>query len=255
MPLDDDKQALGHVRLWRQSIGSPVFQDPVLWKVWTWCIMRANWKANTVPVTVGRGTQLVPLRAGQFIFGRHAASEQLSLPPSTVRNKVEKLVGLGCLDSKPDSHFSIITICNWTTYQSDGSNGGQPSGQAKDRQRTGKGQAKDTEKKEQKGLKEKKTTTSVGYVLEGFNEFWSTYPGPRKQHKSQCYKKWVADKLEFVAAMVLDWLQFDIDSDQWRREEGRYIPAPLVWLRKERWVDGPPPEDEQRNDERFKGLY
>ena len=117
--------------------------------------MKANHKKMNVPIVTGKGSTVVEIDRGQFIFGRHKASAELKLPGSTIRNVMEKLKKLGNLDMQKDTHFSIVSICNYSQYQNLENYKGQAKGQAKDRQRTGKGQAKDTNKNEKNEKNEK----------------------------------------------------------------------------------------------------
>ena len=41
-----------------------------------------------------------------------------------------------------------------------------------------------------------------------------------------------------------------IKSDQWARDDGRYIPSPVKWLRDKRWLDHPPASAEAKTAER-----
>ncbi|MFA5728902.1 MAG: hypothetical protein WC957_05700 [Candidatus Neomarinimicrobiota bacterium] len=81
---------------------------------------------------------MVNLQPGQFIFGRNSASKELSLPASTIRNKIAQLEKMGNLSILLDSHFSIVFISRWKEYQPDNWTG---KGQAKDRQTQNLGQA------------------------------------------------------------------------------------------------------------------
>jgi len=126
----------GYVRLWRKIVDDPVFQDANLFKVFAWCLLRATYKPAAVPVKTGRGRTVVSLQPGQFIFGRHSASKDLGMPPSSIRNRLEVMKNLQILDIKPGTHFSIISVINWETYQADDDDDGQATGQAKDNQRT-----------------------------------------------------------------------------------------------------------------------
>ena len=107
----------GWVAIWRKSVDASVFQNEGLWKVWTWCLMKATHRPQWVSMKTGRGNKEVELQPGQFIFGRNVAAKQLNMPPSTVRNRMAKLKKLGNLDIQEDTHFSIISIVNWDSYQ------------------------------------------------------------------------------------------------------------------------------------------
>ncbi|NDY71447.1 hypothetical protein [Desulfobacter hydrogenophilus] len=80
------------------------------------------------------------MKKGQFIFGRKTAAKELKMSPSTIRNRMEKLKTVENLDIQTDTHFSIVTIVNWELYQHQN----KKEDTQTDRQRTGKGQPKDT---------------------------------------------------------------------------------------------------------------
>ncbi len=126
----------GWVSLFRSLLTSDVFADAQVLKVFIWCLLRANHSARAVTTTTGRGSTVVQLAPGQFIFGAHAAAEQLAMPKTSVQRRIEKLVAMGTIKIDSGSHYSIVTVCNWETYQ----NNDNESGQATGNQRVGNGQ-------------------------------------------------------------------------------------------------------------------
>jgi len=129
----------GYVKFYRKSVESRAFQNEGLWKVWSWCLLKANHKECWVPVKTGKGITEVHLKPGQFVFGRGKASKALRMPASSVRNRLALLEKAQNLVIKVDTHYSIITICNWELYQ-------VTENEVRTGKRTGKGQAKDTDK-------------------------------------------------------------------------------------------------------------
>ena len=107
----------GFIHLWRKSLCSGVFKSEGLWKVWCWCLLKASYKARTVCVKTGKGETEVKLLPGQFIYGRHAAAKELCMKSSTVQGRMAKLKSLSNIDIQPVTHYSIITITNWGSYQ------------------------------------------------------------------------------------------------------------------------------------------
>ena len=70
----------------------------------------------------------------------------------------------------------------------------------------------------------------------GFARFWSAWPShPRKKSKDKCLARWHQDRLEAKADHVLAVLAAEKETDQWSKEAGRFIPAPLTWLNQQRW--------------------
>ncbi|MDD5454543.1 MAG: hypothetical protein PHW62_03480 [Candidatus Ratteibacteria bacterium] len=140
----------GWIKLYRQSLKSRVFANADLWKVWTWCLLKANHKESWVSVSTGRGTTEVKVLPGQFIFGRNVAAEELKMVPSSVRKRMCKLENMGNLNIQRNTHFSIITIIKWKDYQEENIK----SNRQGDNQVTGKEQASDTNKNDKNEKKE-----------------------------------------------------------------------------------------------------
>jgi hypothetical protein len=107
----------GWIKLYRKSIHSQVFQNEGLWKVWTWCLMKANHQDQWTSIRTGRGMTEVFVKRGQFIFGRKTASKELKMKPPTVQKRIVKLKNMQNLITQSNSHFSIISICNYNFYQ------------------------------------------------------------------------------------------------------------------------------------------
>ena len=158
----------GWIKLYRKSIDSRVFQSEGLWKVWTWCLLKANHEDKWVPIKIGKGTTEVFVKRGQFVFGRKTAAKELKMPGRTVHYRMLKLATMRNLDIQTDTHYSIVTVCNYDVYQST---------LLKDMigTLTGNGQANDTnknyknDKKKNNGTSGKKTPDPRVKV---FQEFW-----------------------------------------------------------------------------------
>lgn len=81
-------------------------------------------------------------------------------------------------------------------------------------------------------------------IQEAFERFWKEYPGPRKTDKRKCLDLFASaargavakgealgDFEKRVVAGVERWKA----TDDWRKDGGRFICAPAVWLRNQRW--------------------
>lgn len=99
----------GWVKLWRDILDHPVFEDPVTLKVFVWCLARAKIEPSNF-----RGDTLQP---GQFSTGRNTAGADLSLHPSSVYRALQRLQDFGCIAVEANKVRTIVTICNWSTYQ------------------------------------------------------------------------------------------------------------------------------------------
>lgn len=71
---------------------------------------------------------------------------------------------------------------------------------------------------------------------DGFAAFWSTWPAnQRKGGKPDCLKIWASKKLENHSAEIVDHVKTMIESSDWKKEGGAYIPLPSTYLRQCRW--------------------
>lgn len=129
----------GWIKLYRKSIDSQVFQNEALWKLWTWCLLKANHKDAWVPVKSGKGTTEVFVKRGQFIFGRNTAAKELKMNPFSVYKRMLKLENMENCYVERNTHYSIVSILNCDLYQLHQIEEGTPKG-------TGKEQARNTNK-------------------------------------------------------------------------------------------------------------
>ena len=73
-----------------------------------------------------------------------------------------------------------------------------------------------------------------------FVEFWNEYPEHRKGNRYRAESEWSAVRLLLpTQAALLEALRAFKSSSEWKRENGKYIPAPHVWLSERRWQDAP----------------
>ena len=107
----------GYVKIYRKSLDARVFNNEGLWKLWTWCLLRAGHEERWVTVKIGANITEVHLKPGQFIFGRHSAAKELRMNPNTVWKRILKLKKMENLNIRSNNHYSIITIVNWGLYQ------------------------------------------------------------------------------------------------------------------------------------------
>lgn len=101
----------GYVKLWRKTLDSAAFSgDHFLTALWVWCLLKANWKDGWF-----RGD---PIPAGSFATGSEAATELLCVSKWKLWRGLRKLESLGQITLKVQRKYTIVTVCNWQTYQS-----------------------------------------------------------------------------------------------------------------------------------------
>lgn len=208
----------GFVLLWRKIEDSGWIKNHKLCSFWIWCLIKASYKQRKIVV----GSQEIDLEPGQFIMGRKAAAEATGLTEQEVRSATATLVGSRNLTIKSTNKFSIVSITNWETYQY----GEEQINQQINQQITNK---QPTNNHKQQSNKVKKNTYSRDFEL-----FYAAYP--KKRDPDRAWKAWQGrngDRPE--VSVLLESVKKQIQSPDWKKESGRFIPYPATWLNAGSW--------------------
>ena len=141
------------VKLYRQSLHSPLFRKPKSWHFFQYCILKATWKDHTAFVA----GQEVHMSPGQFIFGRVKACEETGLTARELRTSLNHAKATHQVTQETTRHYSVITVCNWETYQGSNVDSDTPRDTPSDQPPTHHRHTTDTVQEEKKGKKSKKT--------------------------------------------------------------------------------------------------
>lgn len=81
----------------------------------------------------------------------------------------------------------------------------------------------------------------------GFTRFWMTWPKnagrySRKGAKAECLKRWNKHYHETQADTICKHVAWLATTADWLKDQGAYIPAPLVYLNQQRWDGAEIPE-------------
>lgn len=94
-----------------------------------------------------------------------------------------------------------------------------------------------TIKQETKNKAIKKQNKELNELQEKqFDKFWQAYP--KKVSKKQAQKSWkkINPSLELFEK-ILKALEMVKQTEQWEKDNGKFIPYPATWLNQERWTD------------------
>ena len=108
----------GYIKLHRKSLESAVFQNPNLWQVWCYCLLRANHKGTKI--LWNKREEI--LKAGSFITGRVEGAKDCNMKPTTFYLQLKTLDNLNCIKIVSRNKFSVVSIVNWGKYQIDDNN-------------------------------------------------------------------------------------------------------------------------------------
>jgi hypothetical protein len=101
----------GWIKLHRKTLESQVFSDSELFRLWCYLLLRASFKTSWF-----RGAKI---DRGQVAFSYRLLSDSLGYSRSKLERSMKKLEAMGNIYIKPGRDFSIATICNYESYQSD----------------------------------------------------------------------------------------------------------------------------------------
>lgn len=138
------------------------------------------------------------------------------------------------------THGMVYTVCKYDLYQYSGNYKGNSESNNED-------DAKET-RREEKGNNNNKNDKQCNkeeeeYMPESgkkksclFDAFWKAYP--KKTSKQEALKEWNKLKVdEKLLAQILDSLEKQKASVEWKKERGQFIPYPPKWIKGKRWED------------------
>lgn len=205
----------GYFRVHRQLEQSNVFENPLTFKVFMWCLMRASYKVRTIRFH----RENVMLQPGQFITGRFAGAEACHMKPSTFRNQLNTLRSMGSIALKSDRQKTIISVLNWTRFQLEASG----KDNEKDNERT---QTRRKEGKRERQQRGERTPSPVTSFLSWWKEEYEKSKG--KPYVVKFAKDGAVVK-RLLADLSVEQLQsaarrFFAQNDAWISDAGHTVP-------------------------------
>lgn len=91
-------------------------------------------------------------------------------------------------------------------------------------------------KEEKNKLKESKEKEAISLSQKRFAEFWEKYPRKIAQGAAETAWAKIAPDEELFRR-IMDALSAATYSEQWRKDNGQFIPSPAKWLNEKRWND------------------
>lgn len=185
----------GFIKLYRSVKNGGWLKNHKLWAFWSYCLLKASHKEHQVIV----GNQQVTLKAGQFIFGRKKATEEINLSTQEVRTCLNKLKRFGNIIVKSTNKYSIITIVNWDFYQG---YEGQATSKITNKQPVDNQQV--TTYKKGKNVRIKKYINTISLEKRQiFENLWELYPARngKKLHKQKALEAFILIKDEDILSL------------------------------------------------------
>jgi hypothetical protein len=242
------------IKLHRKITESPIFAHDGLFRLWCYCLMRANWKESRWLVP---GTLLeIAIPRGAFITGRESLSVALYGPDyrgdtkpasRTIWRWLETLESMGCISTRSVSNrCTIVTVCKYSTYQQGGDPDVQPHVQPVSNSCPTHVQPVSTIEECKEGKECNTSSTGVdgpplvaartrkAYTA-AFESWWAAYP--RKVGKTAAFKAYQRAVPHLAPERLLEVTKRFASSPAGRA--GIYTPHPASWLNAGRYNDDP----------------
>jgi len=201
------------IKLHRKVMEGPIFQHDGLFRLWCYCLLRANWKATTwlMPGTFSP----IEIPRGSFVTGRNSLHKELysdpderEMPapaPTTVWKWLHCLERLGCLKLQNMSNrCTLVSVCNYSTYQDDSTSIVSADAPPRDRRVSAACPLTLTDeelKKEKKERKKQETATPIPFGSPEFAESWAKWQKFRKELKKPLTPTMVEGQLAMLAEL------------------------------------------------------
>ena len=108
-----------YIKLYRKMTDWEWYDDTNCVRVFLHLMLKANWNESTY-----KGYDIP---RGSIVTGRKALSEQLGLSEQTIRTTIKKLVNSQSINQQVTSKFSILSVCQYDTYNPEKSSANRKS--------------------------------------------------------------------------------------------------------------------------------
>lgn len=164
--------------------------------------------------------------------GQNATSENITLGAKCYEGRGEMPLGVGakCHSSNKYSNKDSNNIYTHSENE-------QVYNHEDDKQKEDDNHSSNIIKQDTKNKAIKKQNKELNELQEKqFDKFWQAYP--KKVSKKQAQKSWkkINPSLELFEK-ILKALEMVKQTEQWEKDNGKFIPYPATWLNQERWTD------------------
>ena len=207
----------GWIKLHRQFLEWEWYDDPNTLRLFLHCLLKANHKDKKY-----RGDLI---KRSTFVSSLEVLAFELNLSTQQIRTSLSKLEKTGEINRYSNRQGTVVTVCNYNTYQSEDSESNtQSNKRVTDEQQTSNTRATTTknEKNDKNVNNDKK--------LYMFDLFWDSYD--KKIDRKRCETNW--GKLSKKNKSLI--LEF-IPIYQAYEPEKKYQKNPLTFLNSEMWKE------------------
>ncbi len=183
----------------------------------------------------------VPIKRGQLIISQREYAEKLGITYQELRTALLRLIATHKITQSATHKKTIVTLLEYdldtqsaaTFQRNDNAIATQSQRNSNPPTLLNK---KEKNKRTQENARAREGGESESELLRTFDIFWEKYP--RKTSKQQAITAWKRIKPDGeLVEEIMSSLERHKKSEQWIRDNGRYIPYPATWLNGRRWED------------------
>lgn len=104
---------MNYIKLDKELLESTVFTHESLWRVYSYCLL----KASSGPQKVFVGLQQIELKEGQLVTNRRGLGITLGYTPSTVQKYLKMLKQIGLITLEATNKYTLITITDYEKFK------------------------------------------------------------------------------------------------------------------------------------------
>ena len=181
------------------------------------------------------------VQAGQLICSIQSLADEAGVSKQSVRSALVRFKKFGFINTETNTRQTLITICNYSRYQKK---------EEKPNTKTSKGPTQGQHRPNTDPTTNNNNNNNINNnnppkspqgdgLPEGFDEFWDAYPKRvSKQTAIKAFKRLKPD--QELLELIFDDIREREQSEDWRKDGGRYIPHPSTYLNQRRWEDEKP---------------
>lgn len=234
----------GFVAFHKKIVDWEWYQDGNTARLFFHLIIKANYSnVNWEGITIKRG---------QIVTSVNHLSRELNLSPMQIRTSLVKLEKTQNITCKTTNKYTIITVENYDKFQSKKE---KATNNITNEQQTDNKRITTIEQYNNNNKKNNINNTCPDCEMK-FSIFWNAYPKKVAKKKAlESFKKIQPDNE--LMKVILKAIEEQKQTEQWRKDAGKYIPMPVTWLNQERWNDeiAQPSQKELKGAAAIKSLY
>lgn len=170
------------------------------------------------------------VKRGSFLTSYQSLSVQTGLSVQEIRTSIKKLISTNDITKISNKKNTLIIVPNYNLYQ-DNQQSIEQSDNITSTNNQQSSNKQPTTTNNDKNIKNEKNIN-----IHRFEAFWKSYP--KKVDKKKSKEKFIKIcKNQEMFEQIMNALNCQIKSEQWQKDNGRFIPNPTTWLNGERWND------------------